>query len=256
MRVIYAGLTSADAARLYEAWLLGERPPFGAVAASGAYLWLLPEAPVVGGADIAPGVRSALSDASRAAAALRNWQDWRRLPAGTAAAMTAEGLTLFDPAGWAPPEGTDLTLPGLLDAVLTDREGAALWSVPLTALRGELAAGRFGPWAKETPAGWLLAREPAEAVRQGTAVARPPINPLLLVFATAEAAPLWGRSADEVRSAAAGAGHRAARLGDGERRRAGRTWLVTRRALEGLYGEPIPGAWRGFADAFSGRKAD
>ena len=65
------------------------------------------------------------------------------------------------------------------------------------------------------------------------------MNPLLLVFTTLEAANLWNRDSGDVRSAASGAGHRAARMADGDRRKSGRSWLVTRDAMERLYGSPV-----------------
>ena len=65
------------------------------------------------------------------------------------------------------------------------------------------------------------------------------MNPLLLVFTTLEAAELWNRDSGDVRLAASGAGHRAARMVDGDRRKSGRTWLVTRNAMERLYGPPV-----------------
>ena len=65
------------------------------------------------------------------------------------------------------------------------------------------------------------------------------MNPLLLVFTTLEAADLWNRDSGDVRSAASGAGHRVARMADGDRRKSGRSWIVTRDAMERLYGPPV-----------------
>ena len=74
--------------------------------------------------------------------------------------------------------------------------------------------------------------------------------PLLLVFTPPEAAPLWNRPAEEIRSAAAGAGHRAARLAESESRQAGRHRLIGRAALETLFGTPDPKAWQDFLSRF------
>ena len=71
----------------------------------------------------------------------------------------------------------------------------------------------------------------------------PALNPLLCSFTTVEAAQLWKRSSGEVRSAAAGAGHRAARMDDNDRRQAGRTWLVNLAAMDRLYGTPNTEEW-------------
>ena len=75
-----------------------------------------------------------------------------------------------------------------------------------------------------------------------------PVNPFLLVFSTAEAGILWNRDGGDVRAAAAGAGHRAARLFDGDRRQSGRTWLVTRMAMDRLYGPADPGKMKALAE--------
>lgn len=74
--------------------------------------------------------------------------------------------------------------------------------------------------------------------------------PLLLVFTAPEAAPLWGRTSEEIRSAAAGAGHRAARLAENESRQAGRHRLIGRASLETLFGTPDPKAWHDFISRF------
>ena len=76
------------------------------------------------------------------------------------------------------------------------------------------------------------------------------ILPLLLVFTPPEAAPLWNRPAEEIRSAAAGAGHRAARLAENESRQVGRHRLIGRAALETLFGTPDPNAWQNFISRF------
>lgn len=74
--------------------------------------------------------------------------------------------------------------------------------------------------------------------------------PLLLIFTPPEAATIWGRASEEIRSAAAGAGHRAARLAADETRQSGRHRLIPRAALETLFGAPDPTAWRKFISQF------
>lgn len=74
--------------------------------------------------------------------------------------------------------------------------------------------------------------------------------PLLLVFTPPEAATIWGRASEEIRSAAAGAGHRAARLAADETRQSGRHRLIPRAALETLFGAPDLNAWRKFISQF------
>lgn len=251
-RLMYDGMPRDEAAAAYEAWLLGKRPERGAIIACGPSLCAAPALPDIAAAAVEgeAGARTALDDPLRTEAALRNFRDWRRLPAGAAVGVSAEGLLVFPAEDFAiPEEAQPLVFPELLDEVCTDKELADGLGCTAKTVQKEAEADRFGPWAKRTPTGWLLVRRAAEAVYRGEEPPALPVNPLLLIFATAEAGVLWGRSAEEVRSAAAGAGHRAARLRDGERRRAGRTWLVTRAAMEKLYGDPLPAAWRSFVTA-------
>lgn len=240
MHLLYCGITAAEAARAYGAWLTGTRPENAAVILTGPAIFLVPEGLAPTGTRMEEGVYSVLADPLRAETAFRNLRAWRRLPPGTAAALTAAGIQLFPADAFTPPaEAAPLTFPDILNDVLTEKEGAELAGIQAKALRARCEAGQFGALAKPTPSGWLMAR----AALTGES---PAINPLLLVYATTEAARLWGRSAEDLRSAAAGAGHRAARLGEGERRRAGRTWLVTRAAMEKLCGDPIPEEWKQF----------
>lgn len=241
-RLMYDGMPRDEAAAAYEAWLLGKRPERGAIIACGPSLCAAPALPDIAAAAVEgeDGARTALDDPLRTAAALRNFRDWRRLLRGGRGCLRrrASGLSRgrFHHAGG----GAAAGFSELLDEVCTDKELADGLGCTAKTVQKEAEAGRFGLWAKRTPTGWLLVRYAAEAIDKGEEPPVLPVNPLLLIFATAEAGALWGRSAEEVRSAAAGAGHRAARLRDGERRRAGRTWLVTRAAMEKLYGDPLP----------------
>ena len=58
------------------------------------------------------------------------------------------------------------------------------------------------------------------------------------VMTTAEAADLWGLSAITVKQACSGQKGLPPRFKEGEFRKSGRTWLVTRTGMERLYGEP------------------
>lgn len=250
-RLLRDGVSSEEAANIYEAWLLGERPAKGAAVSSGPVLCLTGSVPAAGDAEPfgeAAEVRTALDEA-RTKGALRNFRDWRRMPAGAAACSSSAGLLLFPADRWRVPEGAEeLRFPGILERVFTEKEAAERFSVTAAAVKKACESGAAGREAKKTPAGWLMAESAAARLFAGEERAED-ILPLLLVFAAPEAGHLWNRSGDEVRSAAAGAGHRAARLGEGERRRAGRTWLVTRAAMEKLYGDPVPERWRAFAEA-------
>lgn len=248
-RLLYTGMTAPAAARLYEDWLLGRLPQEGAILACGPALCLLPSLPAAEFRPV-PGEAlawTALDDPLRTSAALRSFRDWRRLPAGTAVCAAASGLFVL-PADAAPiPEGArPLSFPDILNAAATEKEIADLCGTTAKAVKADCEKGLLGAAAKHTPTGWLLDKAAACRFYGGGPAEEPAVHPLLLVFATAEAGGLWGRSVEEVRSAAAGAGHRAARLGEGERRRAGRTWLITRAAAEKLYGDPRPDQWRAF----------
>lgn len=251
-RLLYTGLTERDAARCYEDWLLGRLPREGAVLACGPALCLLPSCPA---ADFrpAPGETrawTALDDPLRTAAALRSFRDWHRLPAGAAVCADASGLYVLPADAFPLPEdAAPLRVPDLLDACGTEKEIADLCGTTAKAVKADCERGLLGAGAKPTPTGWLLDKAAACRFYGGGPVEENLMPPLLLVFTTAEAGRLWGRSAEDVRSAAAGAGHRAARLGEGERRRAGRTWLITRAAAEKLYGDPRPDQWRAFTEA-------
>lgn len=93
--------------------------------------------------------------------------------------------------------------------------------------------------ARRSGKNWLITKQAADLRYGGGSEPAAPMNPLLLVFTTLEAAELWNRDSGDVRSAASGAGHRAARMADGDRRKSGRSWIVTRDAMERLYGPPV-----------------
>lgn len=251
-RLLYTGITERDAARLYEDWLLGRLPQEGAVLACGPALYLLPACPAADFRPVPGEARAwtALDDPHRTAAALRSFRDWRRLPAGAAVCAAASGLFVFPTEAFPLPEdAAALRFPDILDACGTEKEIADIHGVTAKAVKADCEQGLFGAGAKHTPTGWLVDKAAAARFYGGEPAGDATLHPLLLVFTTAEAGQLWGRGAEDVRSAAAGAGHRAARLGDGERRRAGRTWFITRAAAEKLYGDPRPDQWRAFTES-------
>ncbi len=249
-KIIYTGISRDDAARLYGDWLMDRLPAAGAFIGAGPHAYALPALPALPASFAETKtpdgrlVRSTV-DGDRTDYALRCFREWRRLPAGIAVGATNEGYTILESGSLALPDGEILTFPGILDAVLTDKETAALYGCTAGKVQKDCENGgfRWDEARKEGPT-WLLTRAAAARRYGNEPETTPPISPLLLVMTTAYAGTIWGRSAEEVRSAAAGAGHRAARLGDGERRRAGRTWLVTREAMEKLYGNMVPGEWK------------
>ncbi len=240
------GLSLEEALDLYEAYLLGRAPAKGAVAALGPSLYLLPEG-VTGGAPV-PGEDAVYTSADEAhtRGALRNFRDWRRLPRGTAVVRSSGGVRILTEEEWEEPAGKALfLLPSMLEEVLTDKEAAAQYGVSPRQVKADCERGLFsGEEAKPSGQGWLITKRAAAGKYGGEETAPYRMGPLLLVFTTLEAGHLWNRPGEDVRSAAAGAGHRAARLDPRTQcRRAGRTWLVTRSAMEELYGDPWTGRW-------------
>lgn len=249
-KIMYSGISRDDAARLYGNWLMDQLPGKGGFVGAGPHfcaISALPEPPISLSETKTDDGRQVWSavDEDRTAYAIRCFREWRRLPAGITVSAEPEGYTVLAAGTFSLPEGETLTFPGILDAVLTDKEAAAFYGCTAGRIQKDCENGNFRrDEARKEGNNWLLTRTAAAHRYGNEPAAIPPISPLLLVMTTAWAGDIWGRSAEEVRSAAAGAGHRAARLGDGERRRAGRTWLVTREAMEKLYGNMVPEKWR------------
>lgn len=240
------GLPQKEALAAYEAYLLGRAPAKGAIALCGPAVYLLAEGVTAGVPAAGESAVYTTADEAHTRGALRNFRDWRRLPRGTAVIRTAGGIYVITDAEWKEPEEEEpFAVPPVLDEVVTDKEAAAQYGVPPKKVKADCEGGCFAPQeAKPSGQGWLMTKRAAAARYAGAE--QPPygIEPLLLVFTTLEAGHLWNRPGEDVRSAAAGAGHRAARLEPGSQcRRAGRTWLVTRNAMEELYGDPWPGRW-------------
>lgn len=152
------------------------------------------------------------------------------------------------------PEGTvdvsearEISFPNPLNDVLTAGEAADIYGRTARKVEADIMSPD-SPFARgearKSGREWLIIRQAASRVYGGKEETMPALNPLLCSFTTVEAAQLWKRSSGEVRSAAAGAGHRAARMDDNDRRRAGRTWLVNYSAMERLYGAPDAEAWK------------
>lgn len=163
------------------------------------------------------------------------------MPSGVTAALSEKGIYIFPDGLWTPREDfaewkreIDFTM-----YVVTAEEAGALYGISGKTVASDCEKGAFKKSeARRSGKNWLITKQ-AAALRYGGSEPAAPMNPLLLVFTTLEAAELWNRDSGDVRSAASGAGHRAARMGDGDRRKSGRTWLVTRNAMERLYGPPV-----------------
>lgn len=164
--------------------------------------------------------------------------DWKRLPVGTAVFVSAEGMQIYQTGR----RRADLSAyrtwnePHPLEGVCTLQEACSLYQLSETQImkicrqKGK-AAGSLRRSGTVT-----LIRKSVLDQAAGQKSQTFFVNPLLLVFSSIEAADLWNRPSGDVRSAAAGSGHRAARMLPEECRHTGKIWLVTRSAMERVYG--------------------
>ena len=164
------------------------------------------------------------------------------MPSGVSAALSEKGIYIFPDGLWTPLEDfvewkweIDFTM-----YAVTAEEAGALYGISGKTVASDCEKGAFKKSeARRSGKNWLITKQAADLRYGGGSEPAAPMNPLLLVFTTLEAAELWNRDSGDVRSAASGAGHRAARMADGDRRKSGRSWLVTRDAMERLYGPPV-----------------
>ncbi len=241
--------------RCYSAFLTGSLPAEGCLLVSGPHVFFLTETPALPEcAEISiptlsvERIFSALPSLPLAKNTCKAFTEGRRLPAGCALAATAAGIFVFPSAAYEPDLGA-MKIFSLsfdpLEEVLTPQEAAALYDVNVKRLQSDCeTAGVGSPFAasevRKSGNTYLLLKSAAERVYLGRAPNPRGISPFLLVFSTVEAAYLWNRDASAVRSAAGGAGHAAARMQEGDRRKSGRTWLVRREAMERLFGQAVP----------------
>ncbi len=263
-KIFYAALSRADAETAYAARLLA-RPPVFCAASSAGNLYLSPPlprpqqaaAPEISGIPV-----TTTEDETVTRAAVRNFSAGRRLPGRLVCAQDPAGFLVCDKdtwdaltrdLAWAP-----LTFPDILTDVLTEKEAAELLQMSEKDLKkrrdaGEISKHIFKPSGKTALylKSAVLAKTQSVSENETQSVGNiRDLLPLLLVFTPPEAAPIWHRPSEEIRSAAAGAGHRAARLGPGETRTAGRQHLVTYDALTSLFGPPDPIEWQNFVSPF------
>lgn len=244
----------------YGAYLTGAIPKEGWLVTEGAHLYLLsqrPPLPEGEGVPVSQGPVDFISTtlpAAKARAAYGAYLSGRRLPAGCALAAGEGTIGIISSSAYEPDLGhMDMyRLPfDPLEEVVTPREAANLYGADAKRVQADCeGAGENGIFSlsevRRSGNTYLILRQSAERVYGGKKDGRLPfpLNPLLLVFSTVEAARLWNRDSGAVRSAAAGAGHASARMTEGERRKSGRTWLVTRDAMDRLFGQALPAAMK------------
>lgn len=254
-RIYTSDLSVAAAEACYAAFLTGSLPTEGCFLVSGPHLFLmaqLPPLPEGRGVPVSFGpagwIHSGISSQMQSIAIYRAFLEGRRLPAGTALAASKDGITVFPAALYEADLGAmDMFSLSFdpLEEVLTPQETAKLYSLDAKRVQWDCEhAGEGAVFShsetRRSGNTWLLTRNAALRVYEGKETASYPINPLLLVFSTVEAAHIWNRDSGVVRSAAGGAGHAAARMHEGDRRKSGRIWLVRREAMERLFGQALP----------------
>lgn len=239
----------------YGAFLKGTIPTEGWILVEGPHLYLFHEKPFIPEGEALPvtagpvdWIFSSLPE-EKARAAYTAFLTGRRLPAGSALAAGEGKVLTFPSDAWEPDLGTmDIYhLPfDPLEEVLTPQEIAKLYSIDAKRVQSDCeraGEGNLFSLSEVRKSGntWLILKTAARRVYKNEEAEKLPLNPLLLVFSTIEAAHIWNRDSGVVRSAAAGAGHAAARMHEGDRRKSGRTWLVTRDAMDRLFGQALPG---------------
>ncbi len=254
-RIYTESTNEAFQEKCYSAFLTGSLPTKGCLLVSGPHVFFLTDRPALPeGEEISipalpfERIFSALPSLPLAKNTCKAYVDGRRLPAGCALLATAAGIFVF------PSDTYEVDLAQMeifslsfdpLEEVLTPQEAAALYGVDVKRLQSDCehaGDGALFSAAEVRKSGntFLLLKSAAEKVFKGHTENPRAISPFLLVFSSVEAAYLWNREPGAVRSAAGGAGHAAARMQEGDRRKSGRTWLVRREAMERLFGQAIP----------------
>jgi hypothetical protein len=246
------GAEPEEAARALDAWLSGELPETP-ILGIGQDLYFLSHLPAMGEMEtlsIAGGPVKQIKtevEPGRSRLSVSSWFGHRHLPRGVAVAADADGLYVLSADHIFVEGAAPWTLPNPLDDIWTGHELASAFGIPFKKVVSDIEMDN-GPFqkgeARKSGTEWLILKTAARRVYGKEETVNPLPNPLLRSFTTVEAASIWGRDNGDVRSAASGAGHRAARMGDGDRRRAGRTWLVNLEAMERLFGTPQPERWQ------------
>lgn len=254
-KIYVQALPTHTAEACYGAFLTGQLPKEGCFITEGSHLYLLDALPFpLAGSGVPVNfgpvdwIHSRLSSQMKSVAAYREYTLGRRLPAGVALAASAEGILVFPTADYEPDLG-QMSIFQLsfdpLEEVLTPQETASLFQVNAKRVQADCEQAGISPVfslqeVRHSGNTWLLLKSAARRIYHEEKIEPLSINPLLLVFSTVEAAAIWNRDSGTVRSAAGGAGHAAARMMEGERRKSGRIWLVRREAMNRLFGQAQP----------------
>lgn len=254
MEIVYVRHTDPAAWSVYESYLLGMLPEKGTIIEHRKAFYIEESGFEIAGhkvADTPVPVVTTLDREEKTKLSVQTFLSGRRLPVGTAAALSSKGIFIFGENEWTPQGSFEKLLwpKDITRWVMTAEEAKEKYGLPDKKARNDCKNGLFSPGeARKSGPAWLITAEAADRMYGTGKEKTAPVNPFLLVFSTAEAGVLWNRDGGDVRAAAAGAGHRAARLFDGDRRQSGRTWLVTRMAMDRLYGPADPGKMKALAE--------
>ena len=254
IRIYSRTASESRSQQCYSAFLRGTVPESGWIVTEGPHLYLLDEKPLLPEGEEIPLYKgpvdflSSSLEKEKALSAYHAYLSGRRLPAGSALAAGNGEIHVFPANGWEADIGhMDIyRLPfDPLEEVVTPQEAAKLYHIDAKRIQWDCERARTDALfslsqVRRSGNTWLLLKEAVLQAYFGKKGAHYDLNPLLLVFSTIEASQIWGRDSGVVRSAAAGAGHAAARMHEGDRRKSGRTWLVTRDAMDRLFGQALP----------------
>ena len=254
MEIVYVRHAGPTAWSVYESYLLGILPEKGTIIEHGKAFYIEESCFEIAGhkvADTPVPVVTTLDREEKTKLSVQAFVSGRRLPVGAAAALSPKGIFIFGENEWTPQESFEKLLwpEDITRWVMTAEEAEETYGLSDKKARKDCQNGLFSPReARKSGNAWLISREAADRVYGEGKEMLAPVNPFLFVFSTAEAGVLWNRDGGDVRAAAAGAGHRAARLSDGDCRHAGRIWLVTRMAMNRLYGPVVPEKMKALAE--------
>lgn len=254
MKVLYKNITEQEALALYDCYLAGHLPKAGSLIVEGVRLLCAGDGAAEKGRDAAvsfgqvQSIATTFEEDRKALSAWREYLAGRPVPAFAAVIVTPAGVLVTERGHLE--GGEPLTMPaGLLEEVMTAAEAAKVFAVKEKEILSAIESGSFRNFeARKSGNVFLVTKQGMQRVFEGKESEPYPLLPLRIIFSTVEAAELWNRDAGYVRSSAGGAGHMAARMNDSERRKSGRTWLVTREAMERVFGFPDAEKMRALMD--------
>lgn len=228
----------------YEAYILGQYPKKGSIIKYGNHLYITSEEIYIPGVTMngKDQTYQTTVDEKPSKLSIRMFWSGRHLAVGVAASLTNKGVSLF-PEEECPPLDDFIEWiweDGLPEKVLTIDEVVKRYGVTKQQIAEDYDKHVFGAYARDSYRTRLFTVAAVDRQYGEGKIKEYPINPLLITFISNEAGELWNINHGIIRLAAAGGGHRVARMEDGEKRDIGRRWIVTRNAMERIFGPPVP----------------